>query len=127
MKVIIADDSKILRERIIRVLLTIPGVEIVAEAEDSHEAIKNIEELKPDVLILDIRMPSGNGLEVLKDIQQKKLSIVKILLTNYPLDQYKIKCKELGADYFFDKATEFEEVRQVVWDLVNNKKEEVKS
>jgi DNA-binding NarL/FixJ family response regulator len=120
MKVIIADDSKILRERIISMLSTIPGVEIVAEAENSHEAMKYIEKLKPDVLILDIRMPNGNGIEVLKSIKQKKLSLIKIILTNYPLQQYKVKCFELGADYFFDKANEFEALKQIVEDLVNN-------
>ncbi|MCK4345671.1 MAG: response regulator transcription factor [Bacteroidales bacterium] len=119
MKVIIADDSKMLRERIINMLLTIPGVEIVAEAENSHEAIKYIEKLKPDVLILDIRMPGGNGFEMLKSIQQKKLSMIKILFTNYPLDQYKEKCFELGADYFFDKSTEFEKVKEVICNLIN--------
>ncbi len=122
MKVIIADDSKILRERIISMLSTIPGVEIVAEAENSHEAMKYIEKLKPDVLILDIRMPNGNGIEVLKSIKQKKLSLIKIILTNYPLQQYKVKCFELGADYFFDKATEFEALKEVVGDLVNSEK-----
>jgi len=127
MKVIIADDSKILRERIISMLSTIPGVEIVAEAENSHEAMKYIEKLKPDVLILDIRMPNGNGIEVLKSIKQKKLSLIKIILTNYPLQQYKVKCLELGADYFFDKANEFEAVKEIVEDLVNSEKGGVKS
>ena len=127
MKVIIADDSKILRERIISMLSTIPGVEIVAEAENSHEAMKYIEKLKPDVLILDIRMPNGNGIEVLKSIKQKKLSLIKIILTNYPLQQYKVKCFELGADYFFDKANEFEALKQIVEDLVNSEKGGVKS
>ncbi len=127
MKVIIVDDSKILRERIISMLSTIPGVEIVAEAENSHEAMKYIEKLKPDVLILDIRMPNGNGIEVLKSIKQKKLSLIKIILTNYPLQQYKVKCFELGADYFFDKANEFEALKEVVEDLVNSEKGGVKS
>ncbi len=124
MKVIIADDSRILRERIISMLSAISGIEIVAEAEDSHEAIHYIEKLKPDVLILDIRMPNGNGIEVLKTIKKKRLLLIKIVLTNYPLQQYKEKCMELGVDYFFDKATEFEKVKEVVRNLVNNGKGE---
>jgi len=114
MKIVIVDDSKMLRQRIIEMLSDIPGVEIAGEAENANEAIKIIEVVKPDILILDIRMPGGNGLEVLKSIQQKKLSMIKILFTNYPLDQYKKKCFELGADYFFDKSTEFEKVVEVV-------------
>ena len=114
MKIIVVDDSRIQCERVISMLSTIPEVEIVAEAENSHEAIKYIEELKPDVLILDTRMPDENGLKVLKDIQQKKLSLIKIIFTNYPIQQYKAKCFELGADYFFYKATEFNALKEMV-------------
>ena len=117
MKIIVVDDSRIQCERVISMLSTIPEVEIVAEAENSHEAIKYIEELKPDVLILDTRMPDENGLKVLKDIQQKKLSLIKIIFTNYPIQQYKAKCFELGADYFFYKATEFNALKEIVHDL----------
>ncbi len=122
MKIVIVDDSKMLRQRIIEMLSDIPEVEIAGEAENANEAIKIIELVKPDILILDIRMPGGSGLEVLKSIQQKKLSMINILFTNYPLDQYKKKCFELGVDYFFDKSTEFEAVKKVIEDLANSEK-----
>ncbi len=114
MKILIVDDSKILRQRIIGMISDIPGIEIAAEAGNSIEAIKLIEKLKPDTMILDIRMPNGSGIEVLKNIRQQDISIITIVFTNYPLAQYRDKCLELGADYFFDKATEIENVKSVI-------------
>jgi DNA-binding NarL/FixJ family response regulator len=73
------------------------------------------------VVILDIRMPDKSGIEVLKDIRNKKLPIRVIMLTNYPYPQYRKKCEELGADYFFDKVTEIEEIPKVIEELVKNK------
>ena len=119
MKILIADDSKLIRERIIEMISVIPGVEIVGQAENSGEAIVFIEVLKPDVVILDIRMAGGGGIEVLKKIKQKKIEIVKIILTNYPYSQYKTKCFELGADYFFDKSTEFNKITGVLSNLIH--------
>jgi len=117
MKIIVVDDSKLMRQRIIGLISDIPGVDISAEAASSIEAIELLEKLKPDVIILDIRMPEGNGLKVLKYIQQKESSVITIVFTNYPLKQYKDKCMELGADYFFDKSNEFEKLLEVVQKL----------
>ncbi|MFH0758226.1 MAG: response regulator transcription factor [Bacteroidota bacterium] len=114
MKIIIVDDSKVMRERIINMISPIHGVDISAEARSSGEAIELLEKLKPDVMILDIRMPDGCGLEVLKYTQEKQIPVVKIVITNYPLIQYRKKCMELGSDFFYDKSTEFEEVYKVI-------------
>ena len=107
MKIMIVDDSKILRKRIIGLISDIPGIEISGEASGSIEAIKLLSDQEPDVMVLDIRMPDGSGIEVLKYMHAKTTSAIIIVLTNYPLKQYRDKCMELGADYFFDKSTEF--------------------
>ena len=92
----------------------IEGVETVAQAEDAKEAISSLKELKPDVVILDIRMPGGNGIEVLKEIKKDEIPCKTIILTGYPYKQYRKKCAELGADYFFDKSTQFGEAMKVL-------------
>ena len=120
MKILVVDDSRILRQRIISLISDIPGVVIVAEAESSVDAMKHIEKLKPDVMIMDIRMPNGSGIELLKNTQNKYDSLIKIVLTNYPLLQYKEKCLELGANYFFDKSSETENVRKVLEKITSN-------
>lgn len=122
MKIVLADDSKILRQRIISLLEEIQGVQVVAEAENSHQAVQYVEDLKPDLIILDIRMPDGGGLEALKVLEDKNISIIKMVLTNYPIEQYRKKCMELGADYFFDKSTDFEKMVDVVKKLVKKGK-----
>ncbi len=119
MKIIIADDSKLIRDRIAERVELIDSVNVVAKTTNSYETIEEIKKHKPDVLILDIRMPEGSGINVLKYIQKNKTRIVTIVVTNYPIIQYKNKCFELGADYFFDKSTEFEKVKEVICNLIN--------
>jgi len=113
MKVFIADDSKVLRERVIEMFSELPGIEIIGHAQDVPEALTAIKKLNPDVVILDIRMPGGSGIDVLQDIKKEKQAPVVIILTNYPYPQYRKKCLGLGADYFFDKSTEFEKITEL--------------
>ena len=107
-------------------LINIADIEIVGQAHNAPDAIRFISESKPDVVILDIRLPDLSGIDVLKNIRAKKLPIQVIMLTNYPYPQYRKKCEELGADYFFDKVTEIEEIPKVIEDLAKNKPEDVK-
>ena len=118
MKVFIVDDSALVRERIIAMISEHPGVEIIGQAKNAQEGISSILKLKPDVVILDIRMPGGNGIEVLKNIKKNKSAPTIIILTNYPYPQYRKKCMEAGADYFFDKSTEFNKIIEVIKKLI---------
>jgi len=113
MKVFIADDSKVLCERLIEMLSDVAGIEIVGHAQDVAGSLEAIKKLNPDIVILDIRMPGGSGIDVLQDIKQNKQAPMVIILTNYPYPQYRKKCLGLGADYFFDKSTEFEKVTEL--------------
>jgi len=118
MKVFIADDSAIVRERLGSMLSDLKEVEIVGFAEDVTSAARSIRELKPDAVILDIRMPGGSGIEVLAEIKKGAPAPLVIILTNYPYPQYRERCMHLGADYFFDKSAEFEKVYQVFERLI---------
>ena len=110
MRVIIADDSMLILERLKAMLSDLSEIEIVGEARNGIEAIKAVKKLNPDVVILDIKMPGVDGIDVLKYIKNNNQNIKVIMLTNYPYPQYRKKCMELGADYFFKKSTEFENV-----------------
>ena len=118
MKIVIADDSEMLRERIKNSLDDIEGVEIVGEAANGNEAIKIIQEKNPDFVILDIRMPELNGIEVLKKLKESKSKPIICIFTNYPYSQYKQKCMEEGAEYFFDKNVNFQEIKNVIKEIV---------
>ena len=119
MKILIVDDSYLLRERLTAMISELPEIEIIGQAESAVNAINSIRILKPDVTILDIRMPGGNGFEVLENIKNDKWHPLMIVLTNYPYPQYKKKCLDSGADYFFDKSTEFPKVIELLKKYIN--------
>jgi DNA-binding NarL/FixJ family response regulator len=114
MKIFITDDSAVVRERLIEMLSELPGIEIIGQAQDGLEATKLIKKLNPDVVISDIRMPREKGIDVLQNIKRDKQAPIVIMLTNYPYPKYRKKCMEAGADFFFEKSTEFEKVMEVV-------------
>ena len=118
MKIFIADDSLLIVERLKAMISDLPEIEIIGEARNGIEAINAVRKLNPDVVVLDIKMPVVDGIDVLKDIKNKNQDIVVIMLTNYPYPQYRKKCIELGADYFFKKSTEFESVIETLKQLI---------
>jgi DNA-binding NarL/FixJ family response regulator len=120
MRLFIADDSEILRVRLIDMLSEIEGIEILGKAQESLDAIESIQELNPQVVILDIRMPRINGIKVLEAIKKDDESPTVIIFTNYPYPQYRKRCMDLGADFFFDKSTEFEKLFDTVRYLVHD-------
>ena len=111
--VFIADDSLIVREHLVTMLEELAGIEIVGQAENVAEAISAIRILKPDAVILDIRMPGGSGIDVLQNIKQDDSAVLVIVLTNYPYPVYRQKCLQAGADFFLDKSTEFDQIPEL--------------
>ncbi len=118
--VFIADDSIVLRERLVEMLRDIPGIEILGCAENGHHAIDSIRALKPDAVVLDIQMPQGTGLDVLREIRCEHGNATVVVFTNFPYPQYRKRALEHGADHFFDKTTEFEKLRDLFAHLTGN-------
>jgi DNA-binding NarL/FixJ family response regulator len=112
-KVFIADDSLIVREHLVTMLEELAGIKVVGQAENVAEAISAIRILQPDVVILDIRMPGGSGIDVLQTIKQDEVAPMVIILTNYPYPAYRQKCLQAGADFFLDKSTEFDQIPEL--------------
>ena len=113
-KVFIADDSRIVQEHLVTILDELAEVEIVGQAKTVAEAISAIVKLQPDVVILDIRMPDGSGIDVLQTIKQGEPAPAVIVLTNYPYPAYRQKCLQAGADFFLDKSTEFDQIPELI-------------
>ncbi len=114
MKIFIADDSPIVRDRLIAMLSEMEGVEVVGHAEDAVEAIRKIRELRPDAVVLDIRLANGSGIDVLKAIKMDRPEVLVIMLTLYPYAQYRESCMKAGASFFLDKASGFEEIPELL-------------
>ena len=120
MKVLIVDDSAIIRIRLADLLTEIDGVEIVAQAENAIKALDLMQALKPDVAIVDLRMPKRSGMELLEDVKKTRQPPKIIMLTNFPTPENREKCFSRGADFFFDKSSEIEEVMNVLKDLAQD-------
>ncbi len=119
-KVFVADDSIVLRERVLEMLREIPGVQVLGCAEDGLHAIDCIRQLRPDAVVLDIQMPRGTGLDVLKNIHAVDGAPMFVVFTNFPYPQYRKRALECGAQYFFDKTTEFEKLRHLFGQLTGS-------
>ena len=102
----IVDDSEVLRSRLVQMLSEIKGIEIVGEAGFVRDAVREIKKLNPDIAILDMKMADGNGIDILTAIKKDKMTTRVIIFTNYPYLQYRKRCLDAGADFFFYKATE---------------------
>lgn len=120
MKVLIMDDSAIVRKRLTAMLSKIVEEENISYAEDATEAINSIQKLSPDALILDMRMPGGNGIDLLLEMKRNDQTLPIIVLTDYPYRQYQRQYVDTGADFFFDKSTEFNQMMAVLRRLGKN-------
>lgn len=105
---LIAEDCVETRENLADLCSGFPQVEVVGKVRDGFEAIDGVRRLAPDVLTLDIHMPRLNGLDVLRTLKREKRDCVVIMLTSLADDFYRAKCRELQADFFFDKITELD-------------------
>ena len=122
MRVLLADDSVLILEWLQDTLGLNKQVEIVGSFKNGIDTLNALKTLKPDLAIVDFKMPGLNGLEVLKEIRKENKILKFIILTYYSLDNYRQVAMQAGADYFFSKVDDFEKVSQLVEDLA--KKEE---
>jgi len=114
LKVFISDDSATIRKRLVTMALDLPDIAVVGQAENAPGSLVAIRQTRPDVVILDIRMPGGNGIEVLREVKKLDPAPKVIMLTNYAHAQYRDKCEKAGADFFLDKSTEFDKLPQAL-------------
>jgi DNA-binding NarL/FixJ family response regulator len=114
LKVFISDDSATIRKRLVTMALDLPGMDVVGQAKNAPGSLAAIRQTRPDVVILDIRMPGGNGIEVLREVKKLDPAPKVIVFTNYAQAQYRKKGEEAGADFFFDKSTEFDKLPQAL-------------
>lgn len=117
MSIFIVDKSVIVRERLAEVLSGLPTVQVVGQAQGADEAVEAIQRVKPDVVILDPHLLEGGGIQVLQEIKKGAPGPIVMVLTNFVDLQYRKRCLEAGAEFFFDKSLEFDMVRNVLQQL----------
>lgn len=109
-KILIVEDSEIIQERLEHQFVPFTEFNIVGFANTVQEATTKYDELNPQIVILDMKLKIGYGLEVLIHIRNISKDCVVIVLTNYSSPLIKKECMDLGANYFLDKSFEFEKV-----------------
>lgn len=107
-KIFIIDDSKQIRERLIKLLVEIPNVQVIGESASAQGVLEAIDTLRPDVLVLDIRLPGQTGIELLRDVKQHQPDLQVFIMTSYDYPEYRRQSIRAGADMFFNKTKEFE-------------------
>lgn len=119
MRVAIVEDSAIIRDRLEEALCELPNVTLAGHAESELAAASLLAPGDWDLLILDLQLKQGNGLNVLKSLREvprHRRGRVAVF-TNYAFPQYKERSLALGADYFFDKARDLPRMLALVESL----------
>ncbi len=118
MKVLVVDDSRLAGQHLAEMFSEFPEVELLGQVGDGFKAIESIKALTPDVVILEIDLPGGNGLEILKDVKRENLASIVMVLTATPFPEYQKSSPGMVADFFFDKSIGFGRVRQTFKQLL---------
>jgi DNA-binding NarL/FixJ family response regulator len=105
-RVLIVDDQTLFRSGLARLLSEDPRVEVAGEAVDGAEAIKRVAELRPDVVLMDLRMPNMDGIEATREICQNHPNTKVLMLTTFDADSYVIQALTAGAGGFVLKDSQ---------------------
>lgn len=105
-KLLITDDHLIVREGLRLIMETAEGIEVVGEAEDGEQALELTAELKPDVVLMDLRMPRMDGLTAITTLKEKHPQTAIIILTTFNEDDLMIQGLKAGAKGFLLKDTD---------------------
>lgn len=108
------EDAAAVRTRLIALLGTVPGVEVVGEAESVRAAIDGVLATAADTVLLDLQLIDGNGLDVLAAVKRQQPGIHVIVLSNFATPQYRQASLTAGADFFLDKSQEFGRVPEIL-------------
>ncbi len=109
-RVIVADDHPIVRSGIVGLIDLDPGVEVVAQAADGADAVSLAARLRPDVVLMDLRMPGTSGIEATARITAETPSVRVLVLTTYESDDDILGAIEAGASGYLLKAAPHEEI-----------------
>lgn len=114
MRVFVVEDSPVVCERLQEMVADIDGACAIGTAAGAEAAIAAILAAQPDVVVLDLRLAQGSGLDVLRALRTQAPAIGVYMLSNFSDAPYRRLAARLGALDFFDKSTEFERVRETL-------------
>jgi DNA-binding NarL/FixJ family response regulator len=117
-RVLVADDQEIVRRGLTIIISQQPDMEMVAQAEDGEEAIRLVRAYKPDVVLMDIKMPRVNGIQATRIISSELPDTHVIILTTYDVDDWVFEGIRAGAQAYLLKETKADALAQVIRGVV---------
>lgn len=114
LRALIADDHPMFRDGVRAMLLSAPGLELAGEAETGEEAVSLALELRPDVVIMDIQMPGGGGIEATKKIKERSPEINVLMVTMFEDDASVFAAMRAGASGYILKGANYEEMLRAI-------------
>ena len=120
--ILIADDHSMIREGLKQLLELEQNFNVIGFADNGRKAIDKINELHPDILLLDVNMPVLGGIETLAEIRKNNINVKVIMLTIHNEREYLIKAVELGCDGYILKESDFDELKNAIYNVYEGKR-----
>jgi DNA-binding NarL/FixJ family response regulator len=117
-KVLIVDDERLIRNSLELVINAEVDMEVIATSQNGVEAIKDTEQLRPDVVLMDIQMPVMDGITAIKKIRAQDTQVIILILTSFIEDQYVIEGLANGANGFLLKRSQYTQLLQSIRDAM---------
>lgn len=112
--VVLADDQRVVREGLATLLGLLPDIEVLGTASDGEEAIALVERLRPDVVLMDLRMPRCDGVEATRRLRQQGSTAHVVVLTTYADDRSVVEALRAGARGFLTKDAGADEIERAI-------------
>ena len=109
-KLLLVEDSKPMQEILTEIIQTMAGVELVGVAKTASGAMAAFGVHRPEVIVLDLGLRAGNGLDVLKQVKRRAPACQVLVFTNNDTEPYRDHCLAAGADRFFSKTQQYQEL-----------------
>lgn len=104
--VVVADDNELLRAGLVTVLSSDPGITVVGEASSGPDAVRLVTDHHPDVVVMDVEMPGGDGITATRQVLSLRPGTRVLILTMFDLDEYVVEALRVGASGYVLKTTE---------------------
>jgi DNA-binding NarL/FixJ family response regulator len=113
-RVLVADDQKVVREGLVSLLRLLPGVDVVGAALDGEDAVRQALDLHPDVVLMDLNMPRCNGVEATERLREEQPGTGVVVLTTYADDAWVFSALQAGARGFLTKDAGADEIHRAI-------------
>ena len=117
-RIVVADDHPVVRGGLVSLLRTIPGLDVVGEAADGQTAVRLVNEQRPDVVLMDVRMPGMDGVEATRQIREQTPATRVLILTMYDDDATVFTAMKAGAQGYLLKESEQDDIVRAVHAVV---------